>query len=538
MYKLLKSRWGIAAFALVLLFALFLRLYDLDKYSLGYDEAVTVLDERGLDTLPHFSKLFDGDFLVNNHDYLTLYSHGFVYYWQKLLGKADYPLRLSSVIFSLLAICLLYILTREFFGLRTAYLAIFLFAVSPFSIYYAQELRPYSASSFFTLLAVYYFLKMLDKGTWKHNSVFAISNVLNVYFNPSAIMVLFSFAVFFAFNIRKYKAALKRFLATNAAIVFLLSPVFLSIYYNLGFIFKDSAHFAVDADFGNYPSWCIRMSIKDLLFTFKNFSMGYNVDYFSFLGKSGTLVYALLFILGVFSLRKKTETRLLLCCLFIPILSLFLISGIKPCYVDRYFFAIFSFYLIFVAAGLNKLFNKPVFIFTAAAIIGINLFALKNYYLDYLPSDHRQHVGVPGRQNIKGAAEEIANNYKPGDRIMHTCRNTVFPLKFYIRQFTRNDLLIKEVDRGSVIFVPYFYKDKRVFIYDYARPYPNLVSMLEFKAVSDLGAADRLWLIFSDWYFREGDSNKSEIVKIIGKNFREDNYNKFNGLNLYAFEKY
>ncbi|MDD5166663.1 MAG: hypothetical protein PHQ57_04680, partial [Candidatus Omnitrophica bacterium] len=61
---------------------------------------------------------------------------------------------------------------------------------------------------------------------------------------------------------------------------------------------------------------------------------------------------------------------------------------------------------------------------------------------------------------------------------------------------------------------------------------------LEFKAVSDLGAVDRLWLIFSDWYFREGDSNKSEIVKIIGKNFREDNYNKFNGLNLYAFEKY
>ncbi|MFZ2603234.1 MAG: hypothetical protein WAX79_04445 [Candidatus Omnitrophota bacterium] len=89
----------ITVFGLILLLALALRLYNLDTYNLGYDEATTVLDERGLDKLPSFDKLLDTDFLVQNNDYLILYSHGFVYYWQKLFGKSEMAIRLSTVIF-------------------------------------------------------------------------------------------------------------------------------------------------------------------------------------------------------------------------------------------------------------------------------------------------------------------------------------------------------------------------------------------------------------------------------------------------------
>lgn len=518
---------------IILLVALAVRLYALDRYSFWYDEASFLVDERGLNQIHSISKLLDGEYLLKNQDYLALYNHSIVYYWQKLVGKSEFLLRLSSVIFSLLSIYMFYVLGKHIFNIKIARIASILLTISPFHIYYAQELRPYAAVCFFTMLAVYSLLKALDTGKKRYWFIYIFSNILNIYFHYMGLLVLFSFCFFFVFNIKKYKFFLKPFILVHTTIIFLLIPVFLTLYPNIQFFF----HNEVYPGMSDLPVWAGKPTLRHLLTTFKNFSIGYNINYYSLGGKLITTFYFSLFLFGVFKVYKKPKGILLLVCLFIPILLLFFISKIKSCYVDRYFFSVFPFYLLGVAIGLSKMNKKAIFI-SVLVITVFNCLALRNYNLNYLPDEDAQHAGVVERQNIKGFDKFISDNYKIGDRIIHTCRNTVFPLKFYIRQTSPNANLIQEIDRGTVIlFNPYIFKEKELFRIDYKELHPTTFLPQEYKAVNNLEKNSRLWVVFSSWRFKGIDSQEYEVIKRIKENFKEDRLEEFDGAFVYLFSK-
>jgi len=518
---------------IILLVALAVRLYALDRYSFCYDEASFLVDERGLNQIHSISKLLDGEYLLKNQDYLALYNHSIVYYWQKLVGKSEFLLRLSSVLFSLLSIYMFYVLGEHIFNIKIARIASMLLTISPFHIYYAQELRPYAAVCFFTILAVYSFLKALDTGKKRYWFIYIFSNILNIYFHYMGLLVLFSFCFFFVFNIKKYKFFLKPFVLVHTTIIFLLIPVFLTLYHNVQFFF----HNEVYPGMSDFPVWAGKPTLRHLLTTFKNFSIGYNINYYSLGGKLITTFYFSLFLFGVFKVYKKPKGILLLVCLFIPILLLFFISKIKSCYVDRYFFSVFPFYLLGVAIGLSKMNKKAIFI-SVLIITVFNCLALRNYNLNYLPDEYVQHAGVVERQNIKGLDKFISDNYKIGDRIIHTCRNTVFPLRFYIRQTSPNANLIQEIDRGTVIlFNPDIFKEKELFRVDYKELHPTTFLPQEFKAVNNLEKNSRLWVVFSSWHFKGIDSQEYEVIKRIEENFKKDKIEKFDGGFVYLFSK-
>lgn len=525
-----------AVIGFILLIALTLRLYNLNEYSLSYDETITVLDERGLNQLPCPAKLFDENFLIKHYDFLLIYNHGFVYYWQKLFGKSEFTLRLSAVIFSILSIYVLYLLSKKIFGFKTACLVSLLISISPFHIYYSQELRQYTAVSFLTLTAAYSFLMLLKSSEKKFFIIYIITNVLNIYFHYTTLLVLVSFCVFFVFNIKKLGRLLNRVLLTHAIILSLVIPVLLAIYPNVKF----ALHNPLDPDFCEYPIWAGKVGFQHLLFAFKNFSIGYNKEFISPLSISGAVFYFLLFLIGVLKYRRKSETILFFFCLFIPILSLFFISQVKSCFVDRYFFSVFPFYFLFIALGLSRL-NKIIAFISMALIITLNFLGMKNYYQFSLPKNHMEHVGVPEKEKLKGIAKTLLENYKKGDMIVHTCRNTIFPLKFYIRQLSYNSDLIQEIDRGSIIFKPSFYKDNKLYIYNWEGLYPTLVLPGEFKMVKNYGLGDRLWLIFSNWYFMDSNNKEDyrefEAVKYIRENYEEDKREEFYGAHLYLFIK-
>lgn len=258
---------NIAIILLILVSALFLRLQNLDKYSLWYDEAIMVSDNWGLDKLPGLHKLLDTQFLIKHHDFLTLYSHGFLYYWQKIFGNTESALRMSSVIFSILSIGLLYLIGNEIFGAQVALSASFLLAISPFHIYYAQELRPYAAACFLTLVAFYSFLKVIKSGNQKYWWYYALSNVLNAYFLYMTMVSLVAFCLFFILKIGRYRHLLKSFLIAHILIILLVIPLFLALYPNLKFILHNNN---IAPAFSEFPNWFKeKVNLKYLVFTLK-----------------------------------------------------------------------------------------------------------------------------------------------------------------------------------------------------------------------------------------------------------------------------
>jgi len=521
---------------IILSFALVLRLYNLDRYSFWYDEATTLLDKWGLTHLPSFSKLFDPTYLTQNCDYLRLlYSRGIIYFWTELFGRTEFIARLPSVIFGIFGIYALYRFTKQFFGIQTAWIVSLFLTLSSFHIYYSQELRPYTLVSITTIICLYVFLKALETDKNKYWIYYIIVNILNIYILYTDILLLLSFIVFFIIKINRYRHILKPFIVVHMVIALLLMPIFLTLYPNLKFMFNNK----IMPAFSEFPIWIPeKISFKHLIFTFKNFSIGYNTDFFSFTGWFTTLLYFVLFLIGLFKSYKNLYVQLILSCLFTPILLVFFLSQIKHCYVYRYFFPIFPLYLLIVGIGLNKINRKVILILTIAFIIGLNCLGLRSYYSNQLPKDRNQFVGIGEKQDIRSLVKVILENFKNGDRIMHISKNTVFPLKFYIRQGYGSQDLIHEVDKGTVIFIYDSYGKGKMLAINYDKLHPTSFLPQEYSIIDkEVSESKRLWLIFSDFIFPTLNSQAYEVIKRLKNRFKEIKLYKFTGAYLYLFSK-
>ncbi len=144
-----------AWFALLLVAALALRLIGLGSQSLWVDEAFSVNYAKP------YAPLTFSDLLDNMHGPL----HALVLHaWIRVAGTSEAMLRLPSVAASLLAILAFWLFARRRWGARVAWLGSALLAVSPFHIWYAQEVRNYSFLILFAILAEWAFDNLLRDG--------------------------------------------------------------------------------------------------------------------------------------------------------------------------------------------------------------------------------------------------------------------------------------------------------------------------------------------------------------------------------------
>ena len=129
---------------LILLLAFALRLYGLANQSLWWDELKTW--ERA--TVPLNQMLTN---LIGIRDQVPLY-YWMMRFW-RTIGTEPTILRLISVYFGTLSIPLVYKIGRRLDGQATGLLSAFLLAISPFHIWYSQEVRMYTLLP--ALLAVF-----------------------------------------------------------------------------------------------------------------------------------------------------------------------------------------------------------------------------------------------------------------------------------------------------------------------------------------------------------------------------------------------
>lgn len=129
---------------LILLLAFGLRTYRLDEQALRGDEAATV----HYAALP-VNELWELSRITDPHPplyYLLLHP------WRRFVGDAAWLMRFAGLMASLLAVAVLYRLSRRILrSTEVSLLAAFLLAINPFQIWLAQDVRSYP---FFTLLGL------------------------------------------------------------------------------------------------------------------------------------------------------------------------------------------------------------------------------------------------------------------------------------------------------------------------------------------------------------------------------------------------
>ncbi|HEY0758398.1 MAG TPA: glycosyltransferase family 39 protein [Acidisarcina sp.] len=128
----------------VLLIALFgaLRLAALTHQSLWYDEGYTL----SLISTTNFRAFLKTFFSMTTSEHLQPVYYFFMYLWSRAAGTSDVAIRLPSALFCIVSMSALYRVARHAPGARrsAAIFAICGIGLSSYSIYYAQEARPYA----------------------------------------------------------------------------------------------------------------------------------------------------------------------------------------------------------------------------------------------------------------------------------------------------------------------------------------------------------------------------------------------------------
>ena len=102
--------------------------------------------------------------------------------------------RLTSIAISILAILVVYTLTKKYLGQRVAILSSVLFAFLPYNIYYHRTILPEVPFLLFSLLAFYCFLRWLDTERWLQMAISVIAAAIALLLKPFFIFMVFPMA--------------------------------------------------------------------------------------------------------------------------------------------------------------------------------------------------------------------------------------------------------------------------------------------------------------------------------------------------------
>ena len=438
----LIGRWELSArqrrvlLASVFVLGAGLRLYHLGERSLWYDEAVLFQSSHCFDLHATFM-----DPAQNMDPPLMLAAARFWEYPAHAAGlepasKAyDYYLRLFPCLLGILSIGLVARVCRVWTGDATlSVFAAFLYAISPFQVYYAQEFRSYALTVPLALAALLALNGALTRGRNRSWLALIALEVLLVYNHFFSLSLIFSmnafFVVYFILETRlRDRALFLKWTASQAIVAVLVLPALYmmrvadKIFMNLKYPFYPP------------PEW------KTALITFKDFFAGYSPN---------AAVYHTLFIAAAalalvgaaaFAYRRQWRALFLFGILLaLPIVASIIIWRNREfsMYAHRLYIVSGVMAAIFAANGLRSL-PSPKAAFTCAALVLIlTLPCLSDHYAQRLHPMTMHRLAVWDKVQNREAAAYIKNHRRPGDGIGHLTHYAYFPFRHYIdgmRQF-------------------------------------------------------------------------------------------------------
>lgn len=472
---MVKNRFYIIFLLPILLLGFYLRIYQLGRYSLWFDEAASLLS-------CDYMKAMIRNLGMVGDGYPSFLSNVFIYYWRNL-GKDEFTLRMSSVIFGMLAIIAVYQLGKRAFGNKTGLLAALILSVSPIHIYYSRELRMYSLVVLTVLLGVYFLIKALKDNRLSSWLGYLLFNLASIYIHYMTVFVLLAQVIFFLAYYKRYRGLFKKWLSVHIILFLFLIPWLINVIYLLRLLFANADKYAW------VPRWAGQVSLANIFYTLKNLSAGYNVTGAVYIPI--TIIFLLLLSWGLVKRKKGDFSALFLFCFLIPIFSMYLISKVKVWYVDRYVLPSAIFYYLLVANGLSRLRNRymvPVVCF----ILILSGLGIRNYYKEIIP-DYSKCIGVAAKKDYKQATKYIIDNFQDGDVIFHVNRQSTLPFEYYFR--IMGGKKARELTDKNILL--HFMKDT-----DKALPFKFVEQAV--KSVNTniaVESQNRVWLVYTSFIF-------------------------------------
>lgn len=375
---------------MLILLAFGLRLYRLEAKNLWQDEGLSAY--RASQSLP---------FILSN----TIFIQGYpthdtqpplyfilLHLVFRLAGRSEFSGRFLSLLFSVLVVPLTYLTGKRLLSQAAGIWASSLAALSPLYLWYAQELRMYSLLVFLGLLSFYTMLRALGVGEgspeinrrWLGFYILVAGGMVYTHYT-GFFLLFFEALIFLAVGLLRRQWTL---LCLFALVLLVALPL-------LPFAMHRLLTPSVEKGYRFVPLFTI---LRDL---WNSFSLGISVSMKAVWWLD--MFFLALFLLGCFMLDQgDSRARLgkslcLLGYLFVPILTLYALSHIKPMYMTvRHLIIISPAYYLGLGVGLDSLRRRalPLLPPVAILLLGGLFYSTYNCYFDerYMKDDFRSMV--------------------------------------------------------------------------------------------------------------------------------------------------
>ncbi len=199
-------RLVVLSLLVILCVAAFVRIYRLDHQSFWLDEAYSACksDQTVSEIIGTFYK--DDS---NPPTYLVI-----INWWRHVFGRSDFSMRLSSCAFGVLSILMAYFVVREIAGNKAGLAVAGLMAVSPYHVWYSQELRMYALLTAAALAALFCLIRAAKTGRSYYWTAYAILAAFAFYVHLAAAITILCFNLWLLLNRKRFKIGFSWILAT------------------------------------------------------------------------------------------------------------------------------------------------------------------------------------------------------------------------------------------------------------------------------------------------------------------------------------
>ncbi|MDD5669001.1 MAG: glycosyltransferase family 39 protein [Candidatus Omnitrophica bacterium] len=466
--------------------ALFLRLFALMKYGIQYDEVTSFA----------FPDMF---YSMNVYAPQPVFLYNFV--MNCLLGITgnEFLLRVPSLFWGIAAFVPAYLFARRLTDRKTACIAVFLMAISPFLVCFSQEIRMYSFLFFLGCLSLLFFVTALQSGSvraWAGNSV---CNVLGAYLNFSAILIIPAQVVYLFLFRKKYGFQKKRICRVLVFQFISLIP-WMYIFFRQFVFMLQQTH----ADKRVY-SYIDTIGILNFFFTVKNFCAGF---YSSDIVRDCFLVVMVGLVLVTVRImysRNMRETLFFLLMSFsLPMIVMIIFSQFRSIYCDKYMIVSVLPFSVLAAYAISRQKTKGIVIILFCVSV-LSCLSLQRYYANKICASYRERVGVVARKELFKVADVLKTRYEKTDAVIHTSGASTLSVAYYLdspsqrREFVKgNDfhLFLKEIYQSlGMENRLIFHNVTTSTFYFYDEPDDSLSRALAKR----LSGFKRVWLIYSYW---------------------------------------
>ena len=363
--------------------SLAVRLYHLDQQSLWFDEIFTLVMAQ----LPFYEGMIG---LLGHGIQLTPFFHWIIKIWL-FVGDTDWLVRFPSLLVGVLNVPMIFRLGKFYLNRNAGLLAALIFAINPFQVWYAQELKLYTLLSLASIGAMMSFGQLLHskgKRGWGSLLFFNLIGFPTHYFMFLLSTVQFIYIVLL---FKRTYFILRPWLLAQGVAVLPLIPWWI---------------FIIQIERSNVGiGWVPQPGITTLFNTFWNFSFGYTGVF-----STASVVSLVVMLIGLSSGVRKAwldlkHGLLLSLWLFLPpLVTISLSFGRVSFYVDRYLLIVSPILTLLVVYGLlsfKSSFMRTVLFAVFVIATGIGLF---NIYFD------RTHFSKNDWRSLAHAIEERSHD--------------------------------------------------------------------------------------------------------------------------------